>query len=115
MTPRPVPGSAGRRRPVSQNWSRKWWGAISPSPGGRPPMARTPFELKGKTVFVAGHGGMVGGALLRRLALEGVELLTAPRGGVDLRGRAGRHGRRRAAAQAGPGGRGAIDRPAQRG
>jgi hypothetical protein len=28
-------------------------------------MARTPFELKGKTVFVAGHGGMVGGALLR--------------------------------------------------
>ena len=23
-------------------------------------MARTPFELKGKTVFVAGHRGMVG-------------------------------------------------------
>ena len=28
-------------------------------------MAKTPFELKGKTVFVAGHRGMVGGALLR--------------------------------------------------
>jgi len=25
-------------------------------------MAKTPFELKGKTAFVAGHGGMVGGA-----------------------------------------------------
>ena len=38
-------------------------------------MARTPFELKGKTVFVAGHGGMVGAALMRRLAQEDVELL----------------------------------------
>src|SRR3954468_5910163 len=57
-------------------------------PGGRPPMARTPFELKGKTVFVAGHGGMVGGALVRRLAQEDVELLTAARGEVDLRDQA---------------------------
>ena len=40
-------------------------------------MARTPFELKGKTVFVAGHRGMVGSALVRRLAQEDVELLTA--------------------------------------
>src|SRR5712675_2274943 len=47
-------------------------------------MARTPFELKGKTVFVAGHGGMVGGALLRRLAPEEVTLLTAGRSEVDL-------------------------------
>ncbi|WP_315838736.1 GDP-L-fucose synthase [Bradyrhizobium prioriisuperbiae] len=47
-------------------------------------MATTPFELKGKTVFVAGHGGMVGGALVRRLAREGVELLTATRQHVDL-------------------------------
>jgi len=47
-------------------------------------MARTPFELKGKTVFVAGHGGMVGGALLRRLASEEVTLLTAGRSEVDL-------------------------------
>ena len=51
-------------------------------------MARTPFELKGKTVFVAGHGGMVGGALLRRLAQEDVELLTARRSEVDLRDQA---------------------------
>jgi GDP-L-fucose synthase len=51
-------------------------------------MARTPFELKGKTVFVAGHGGMVGGALLRRLASEDVKLLTAGRSAVDLRDQA---------------------------
>src|SRR6201747_284685 len=51
-------------------------------------MARTPFELKGKTVFVAGHGGMVGGALLRRLAPEQVTLLTAGRSEVDLRDQA---------------------------
>jgi GDP-L-fucose synthase len=47
-------------------------------------MARTPFELKGKTVFVAGHGGMVGGALLRRLAQEDVRLLTANHRDLDL-------------------------------
>jgi GDP-L-fucose synthase len=51
-------------------------------------MAKTPFELKGKTVFVAGHGGMVGGALLRRLASEDVQLLTAGRSAVDLRDQA---------------------------
>ena len=51
-------------------------------------MARTPFELKGKTVFVAGHGGMVGGALLRRLAQEDVKLLTASRRDLDLRDQA---------------------------
>ena len=39
-------------------------------------MARLPFELKGKSVFVAGHRGMVGSALVRRLAQEDVELLT---------------------------------------
>ena len=51
-------------------------------------MARTPFELKGKTVFVAGHGGMVGAALVRRLAQENVELLTVGRREVDLRDQA---------------------------
>jgi GDP-L-fucose synthase len=51
-------------------------------------MASTPFELKGKRVFVAGHRGMVGSSLMRRLASEGVELLTVPRGEVDLRNQA---------------------------
>ena len=48
-------------------------------------MVNTPFELKGKTVFVADHRGMVGAALVRRLAQEGVELLTITRSEVDLR------------------------------
>src|SRR5258707_92304 len=51
-------------------------------------MARTPFELKGKKVFVAGHRGMVGSALLRRLAPGNVELLTGGRSEVDLRDQA---------------------------
>jgi GDP-L-fucose synthase len=37
-------------------------------------MARTPFELKGKTVFVTGHRGMVGAALVRNFVRE--KLLT---------------------------------------
>ena len=51
-------------------------------------MARTPFELKGKTVFVAGHRGMVGSALARRLAQEDVELVTVSRSDLDLRDQA---------------------------
>lgn len=42
------------------------------------------FVLEGKRVWVAGHGGMVGGALLRRLEREPSTVLTAPRN-VDLR------------------------------
>src|ERR1700756_5234971 len=53
-------------------------------PSTRLPMASVPFDLKGKTVFVAGHRGMVGSALLRRLAGENVELLTATRRELDL-------------------------------
>ena len=51
-------------------------------------MARIPFEVKGKTVFVAGHRGMVGSALVRRLARENVELLTVARSEIDLRDQA---------------------------
>src|ERR1700704_1567149 len=47
-------------------------------------MASTPFELKGKTVFVAGHRGMVGSALVRRLAREDIRLQTIKRSEVDL-------------------------------
>jgi GDP-L-fucose synthase len=47
-------------------------------------MARTPFDLKGKRVFVAGHRGMVGSALVRRLVRENVELLTVPHSELDL-------------------------------
>src|SRR5690348_3826734 len=43
------------------------------------------FPLAKRRVFVAGHGGMVGSALTRRLADMGCDLLTAGRGEVDLR------------------------------
>ncbi len=47
-------------------------------------MASTRFELKGKTVYVAGHRGMVGSALVRRLAQEDVKLITTSRSELDL-------------------------------
>ncbi|MCF2524511.1 GDP-L-fucose synthase [Bradyrhizobium sp. G127] len=40
--------------------------------------------MKGKRVFVAGHRGMVGSALVRRLGREGVDILTVQRSEVDL-------------------------------
>jgi GDP-L-fucose synthase len=43
------------------------------------------FALAGRRVFVAGHGGMVGSALLRRLAREDCAVLTAGRTVLDLR------------------------------
>lgn len=43
------------------------------------------YTLRNKRVWVAGHRGLVGSALVRRLQSEGCELLTAPRDGVDLR------------------------------
>ncbi len=46
---------------------------------------RVLFHLRGKRVFVAGHRGMAGSAIARRLASEDCEILTAPRDAVDLR------------------------------
>ncbi len=46
------------------------------------------FPLQGRRVFVAGHRGMVGSALVRRLAQEDCELLTVSRAQVDLRDQA---------------------------
>ncbi len=43
------------------------------------------FALRGKRVWVAGHRGLVGSALVRRLETEDCEVLTAPRDRVDLR------------------------------
>ncbi len=48
-------------------------------------MAQANFELTGKRVWVAGHGGMVGSALVRRLAREQCDVLTIGRGELDLR------------------------------
>ena len=42
------------------------------------------FDLSGKRIFVAGHGGMVGAALVRRLERDGRTVLTAGRAELDL-------------------------------
>ena len=42
-------------------------------------------ELEGKRVWVAGHRGMVGSAIVRRLAVENCEILTVDRATLDLR------------------------------
>jgi GDP-L-fucose synthase len=46
--------------------------------------ARTEYRLKGKRVWVAGHRGMAGSAIVRRLQSEDCELVTASRQEVDL-------------------------------
>jgi len=43
------------------------------------------YPLAGKKVYVAGHRGMVGGALVRRLAREHCTIVTVERREVDLR------------------------------
>ncbi|MDO9369800.1 MAG: GDP-L-fucose synthase [Sphingopyxis sp.] len=44
----------------------------------------THFGLAKRRIFVAGHRGMVGGAIVRRLERENCEVLTATRAEVDL-------------------------------
>lgn len=46
------------------------------------------FSLDKKTVFIAGHNGMVGSALVRRLARENCTVVTAARSDLDLRNEA---------------------------
>src|SRR3954470_7614800 len=43
------------------------------------------YTLRNKRVWVAGHRGLVGSAIVRRLEREGCEVVTAPRETVDLR------------------------------
>lgn len=45
----------------------------------------TTFELAGRRIWVAGHRGMVGSALVRRLATEKCEIVTVDRKELDLR------------------------------
>ena len=42
------------------------------------------YDLKGKRIWVAGHRGMVGGAVMRRLEQEDCEIISAGRDVVDL-------------------------------
>ncbi|KRA45694.1 GDP-L-fucose synthase [Devosia sp. Root635] len=43
------------------------------------------YRLEGRRVWVAGHRGMVGSAVARRLASEGCEIVSADRNMVDLK------------------------------
>jgi GDP-L-fucose synthase len=47
-------------------------------------MTTIPFELEGKRIYVAGHTGMVGSAIVRRLAAEECTVLTAEHRELDL-------------------------------
>lgn len=47
------------------------------------------FELNNKKIWVAGHRGMVGQALVRRLAQEGCDVMTVSREALDLRDQGG--------------------------
>jgi GDP-L-fucose synthase len=47
-----------------------------------------PFDLSGKRVYVAGHRGMVGSAIVRRLEQEKCEILTVGREVLDLKDQA---------------------------
>lgn len=51
----------------------------------RTPTAEPVYSLDGKRIFVAGHRGMVGAALMRRLTAYDATLLAVPREEVDLR------------------------------
>jgi GDP-L-fucose synthase len=42
------------------------------------------FDISGKRIWVAGHRGMVGGAVVRRLAREKCEILTVAHSEIDL-------------------------------
>ena len=44
------------------------------------------FDISGKRIWVAGHRGMVGAAVVRRLATAGCEVLTVGREEVDPAG-----------------------------
>ena len=68
--------------------------ATSPFCSGFPPMPnqhatgtsrQIPLSLAGRRVWVAGHRGMVGSAVCRRLASESCEILTVGRDEVDMR------------------------------
>jgi GDP-L-fucose synthase len=49
-----------------------------------PVIAAPVFDLRGKRVYVAGHTGLAGSAIVRRLASEGCEILTSSHAALDL-------------------------------
>jgi GDP-L-fucose synthase len=66
----------------ARKWSRLTYWSLRRKNGG---MRSEAYSLKGKRVWVAGHRGMVGSALIRRLQREDCELVVATRADLDLR------------------------------
>jgi GDP-L-fucose synthase len=54
-------------------------------------MAKPVYDLKGKRVYVAGHRGMAGSAIARRLQSEDCEIVAATSRELDLRDRTAAH------------------------
>ena len=54
--------------------------------------ATVSYDLRGKRVWIAGHTGMVGSALLRRLKRERCDIQTVAHGEVDLTRQVGGQG-----------------------
>jgi GDP-L-fucose synthase len=48
-------------------------------------VSELPFRIEGRRIWIAGHRGMVGSALMRRLGREDCELVTVGRDRLDLR------------------------------
>lgn len=53
--------------------------------GKAPKATMSTYDLANKRVWIAGHNGMVGSAILRRLGDEGCDILTVNRTQIDLR------------------------------
>ena len=77
------------------SWSPKWWPPISKPLQARDHVSSLPqinardtsasaFDLAGKRVFVAGHTGMAGSAIVRRLRQEPCTVLVADHRELDL-------------------------------
>lgn len=49
----------------------------------------TPFQMENKKVWIAGHRGLVGGAIAKRLSREACRIITIDRDALDLRDQIG--------------------------
>lgn len=69
--------------PEGLDWKQNVSGATLAN-AAAPTAGEANFSLKGKRIWVAGHRGMVGSAILRRLEREDCEVITVAQQAVDL-------------------------------